>query len=49
VALPVMTVLAPSPKVNRQLNRRHKTIAQWARQMITKVRRVHSTRADKDV
>ena len=39
VALPVMTVLAPSPKVNRQLNRRHKTIAKWARQMITKVRR----------
>lgn len=39
MALPVMSVLAPSPKVNRQLKRRHKTIAQWARQMITKVRR----------
>lgn len=39
VALPVMSVLAPSPKVSRQLKRRHKTIAQWARQMITKVRR----------
>ncbi|MGE3438873.1 MAG: transposase [Blastocatellales bacterium] len=39
VALPVMSVLAPSPKVNQQLKRRHKTIAQWARQMITKVRR----------
>jgi DDE superfamily endonuclease len=39
LALPVMSVLAPSPKVSRQLKRRHKTIAQWARQMITKVRR----------
>ncbi len=39
VALPVMSVLAPSPKVSQQLKRRHKTIAQWARQMITKVRR----------
>lgn len=39
VALPVMSVLAPSPKVSEQLKRRHKTIAQWARQMITKVRR----------
>ena len=34
-----MSVLAPSPKVSRQLKRRHKTIAQWARQMITQVRR----------
>ncbi|MEP7342325.1 MAG: transposase [Acidobacteriota bacterium] len=39
VALPVISVLAPSPKVSQQLKRRHKTIAQWARQMITKVRR----------
>ncbi len=39
VALPVMSVLAPAPKVNQQLKRRHKTVAQWARQMITKVRR----------
>ena len=39
LALPVMSVLAPSPKVSRQLKRRPKTIAQWARQMITKVRR----------
>jgi len=39
MALPVMSVLAPSPKVNQRLKRRHKTIAQWARQMITKVRR----------
>ena len=39
VALPVLSVLAPTPKVNRQLKRRHKTIAHWARQMITQVRR----------
>jgi len=39
MALPVMSVLAPSPKVNQRLKRRHKTFAQWARQMITKVRR----------
>ena len=39
VALPVMSVLAPSPKVNQQLKRRHKTVAHWARQMITQVRR----------
>jgi hypothetical protein len=37
--LPVLSVLAASPKVNQQLGRRHKTIAQWARQMITQVRR----------
>lgn len=39
LALPVMSVLAPSPKVSRQLKRRHKTVAHWARQMITQVRR----------
>ena len=39
VALPVMSVLAPSPKVSRQRKRRHKTVAHWARQMITQVRR----------
>lgn len=39
VALPVMSVLAPSPKVNQQLKRRHKTIGRWARQMITQLRR----------
>ncbi len=38
VALPVMSVLAPAPKVSRQLKRRHKTTAHWARQMITQVR-----------
>jgi hypothetical protein len=38
LALPVLSVLAPSPKVNEQLGRRHKTIAQWGRQMITQVR-----------
>ena len=39
VALPVMSVLAPSPQVNRQLQCRHKTVGRWARQMITQVRR----------
>jgi len=39
VALPVMSVLAPSPKVNQKLKRRHKTIGRWARQMITQIRR----------
>lgn len=39
LALPVMSVLAPSPKVSQRLGRRHKTIAQWGRQMITQVRR----------
>lgn len=39
VALPVLSVLAPSPKVSAHLKRRHKTIAHWARQMITRVRR----------
>lgn len=39
LALPVLSVLAPSPKVNQRLGRRHKTIAHWARQMITQVRR----------
>ena len=39
VALPVMSVLAPAPKVSRQLKRRHKTTAHGARQMITQGRR----------
>jgi hypothetical protein len=39
LALPVLNVLAPSPKVSQKLGRRHKTIAHWARQMITQVRR----------
>ena len=39
VALPVLSVLAPAPKVSRQRKRRHKTVAHWARQMITQVRR----------
>lgn len=39
LALPVLSVLAPSPKVSQRLGRRHKTIAHWARQMITQVRR----------
>ncbi|MCW5969191.1 MAG: transposase [Blastocatellales bacterium] len=39
LALPVMSVLAPTPKVSRQLKGRHKTVAHWARQIITQVRR----------
>jgi len=39
LALPVLSVLAPTPKVSQQLKRRHKTVAHWARQMITQVRR----------
>jgi len=38
-ALPFLTVLAPSERVNAKLNRRHKTIVGWTRQMIAQVRR----------
>jgi len=38
-ALPFLTVLAPSERANAKLNRRHKTIVGWARQMIAQVRR----------
>ena len=38
-ALPVLSVPAPTPEVSQRLGRRHKTIAQWARQMILAVRR----------
>jgi len=38
VALPVMSLLAPSPKVSQQLKQRPKTVAHGARQMITQVR-----------
>jgi hypothetical protein len=39
VALPVMSVLAPTPKVNQQLKRRHKTVGRWTRQMVSQLRR----------
>ena len=38
-ALPVLSVPAPTPQVSERLGLRHKTIAQWARQMIRVVRR----------
>jgi len=38
-ALPFLTVLAPSERANAKLNRRHKTIVGWTRQMIAQVRR----------
>jgi len=38
-ALPFLTVLAPSERVNAKLNRRLKTIVGWTRQMIAQVRR----------
>jgi hypothetical protein len=38
-ALPFLSVLAPSPKVSAQLGRRHKTVPQWARQLVALVRR----------
>ena len=38
-ALPVLSVPAPTPQVSERLGLRHKTVAQWARQMIRVVRR----------
>jgi hypothetical protein len=38
-ALPILSLPAPTPKVSLKLGRRHKTIAQWARQMIACLRR----------
>ena len=38
-ALPFLTVLAPSERADTKLNRRHKTIVGWTRQMIAQVRR----------
>ena len=38
-ALPVLSVPAPAPGVSERLGLRHKTIAQWAREMIRVVRR----------
>lgn len=37
-ALPFLTVLAPSERHDRERSRRHKTLAQWAGQMIAQVR-----------
>jgi hypothetical protein len=38
-ALPVLTVLAPSERFSHQAGRRHKSIVDWARQMILQLRR----------
>lgn len=38
-ALPFLSVLATTPAVSKALGKRHKTIAQWAQQMVTVVRR----------
>lgn len=38
-ALPFFTVLAPSERYNQTHNRPHKKLTDWARQMITQVRR----------
>src|SRR5215467_7132832 len=38
-ALPFLCVLATTPEVSERLGRRHKTIAMWAQQMISLVRR----------
>ena len=38
-ALPFLTVLAPSERANEKLQRRHKTVVKWTRQMIAQVRR----------
>ena len=37
-ALPILSVPAPTPQVSERLGLRHKTVAQWARQMIRVVR-----------
>ena len=38
-ALPVVTALAPSERYNRTHHRRHKTVTDWARQLLLVVRR----------
>src|SRR5690348_2654169 len=38
-ALPFLCVLATTPEVSEQLGKRHKTVAMWAHQMISLVRR----------
>lgn len=38
-ALPFLSVLAPSERYDQERGRRHKTLAQWAGQMIAQVRR----------
>lgn len=44
-ALPFLTVLAPSERHDQACGRRHKTLTEWARQMLTQVRRWLPSRA----
>ncbi len=44
-ALPVLTVLAPSARHNQERGRRHKTLTDWARQVLLQLRRWLPTRA----
>jgi len=44
-ALPFLTVLAPSERHDRDRGRRHKTLTDWARQMLRQVRRWLPARA----
>lgn len=43
-ALPFLTVLAPSERYHEQRGKRHKTLTDWARQMLKQVRRWLPTR-----
>ena len=43
-ALPFLTVLAPSERYNQQYKHRHKTLIDWGRQMMRKVKRWLPTR-----
>ncbi len=44
-ALPVLTALAPSERYNRERGRRHKTLTDWARQLLLVARRWWPERA----
>jgi hypothetical protein len=44
-ALPVLTALAPSERYNRERERRHKALTDWARQLLLIVRRWYPDRA----
>ena len=44
-ALPFLTALAPSERHDQEAGRRHKTLTDWARQLLLQVRRWHPERA----
>jgi hypothetical protein len=46
-ALPFLCVLATTPEVSERLGKRHKTVAMWAQQMISLVRRWRTSRSIK--